>query len=181
MSYTWKAVALTAALCACSGMDDEPAPDAESAGAGGPASDSTDSLPLMGDDVTQGSAANGPMQPAADPASPAGGTFTVFTDASTGFTTNAVHDVDREVVHFDPELEAMVWAATGDAVSGWTTSAADLSWSRSGVAFQVRFGTEQGERRAYFTETRTGTICNLDIDAPEDLSISGTNEPPPQE
>jgi hypothetical protein len=174
MSYTWKAVAMAAALCACSGEDDEPARDAEAAGAGGSASETSDSLPLMGDDVTA-------VPPGSDAASPASGSFTSFADPSTGFSTEEVHDADREVVHFDPSLGAMIWAATGDAVSGWTTSAADLSWSRSGVAFQVRFGTEQGERRAYFTERATGTICNLNITAPEQLSIFGTNEPPPEE
>jgi hypothetical protein len=32
-----------------------------------------------------------------------------------------------------------------------------------GTAFQVRFGTEGGERRAYFTETGPATICDIAI------------------
>jgi hypothetical protein len=73
----------------------------------------------------------------------------------------------------------MVWSVNGDAVSNWSTNGNDLAWSRSGVAFRVRFGTEAGERRAFFTETDRGTICNLSITAPETLSIRATSEMPP--
>jgi hypothetical protein len=64
-------------------------------------------------------------------------------------------------------------------VSGWTTSGNDLRWNLSG-GFRVRFGTEDGERRAYFTEAGPGTICNLDIRGPNQLSISPSGERPPQ-
>ena len=73
----------------------------------------------------------------------------------------------------------MIWAATGNAVGGWITNGNDLRWQRSGGAFRVRFGSEAGERRAYFTEADRGTICNLSISAPEQLSISATSETPP--
>ena len=107
------------------------------------------------------------------------GRFVTFLDPDSEFETTEVHDADREVVHFDPELGAMVWSTSNDAVSNWSTDANDLAWSRSGVAFRVRFGTEAGERRAFFTETDQGTICNLSITAPEALSIRATNEMPP--
>jgi hypothetical protein len=109
-----------------------------------------------------------------DPAS-----YAVFVDPVTGFTTDEVHDADREIVHFEPALGVMVSAATGSTVSGWEANGTDLGWSRSGIPFRVRFGTELGERRAYFTEAGPGTICNLRIAGTDQLFISGTNETPP--
>jgi hypothetical protein len=107
------------------------------------------------------------------------GTAAVFRDEASDFETSDVHDADREVVHFDVDASSMV--KDGAAVGGWTTQGNDLSWERSSVAFRVRFGTENGERRAYFTETVTGTICDLGISAPDQLSIFATSEFPPEE
>jgi hypothetical protein len=105
--------------------------------------------------------------------------YVTFIDCTTGFRTVEVHDADREIVHFDAALEAMVSASNGNSVNGWTVAGADLDWSRSGVSFRVRFGTEAGERRAYFTEAGPGTICNLNLAGPNTLYISGTSEKPP--
>lgn len=102
-----------------------------------------------------------------------------FVDPDTGFSTQSVFDVDREVIHFHITLGAMVWGADGAPVSGWTTSGTELRWN-GGSGFRVRFGTEEGERRAYFTEAGPGTICDLDIRGPEQLSIRPSNETPPQ-
>jgi hypothetical protein len=103
----------------------------------------------------------------------------VFIEAATGFMTDEVHDADREIVHFDALLGAMVSPESGDAVSGWSVTGTDLRWSRSGIPFRVRFGTEEGERRAYFTEAGPGTICNLSVAGPDVLFISGTSQTPP--
>jgi hypothetical protein len=105
--------------------------------------------------------------------------YVVFIEPGTGFTTDAVHDADREVVHLDTARGAMVSAETGAAVSGWQVDGLDLDWSRFGVPFRVRFGSEDGERRAYFTEAGPGTICNLRFSGDERLSISATSEMPP--
>ncbi|MEY2931596.1 MAG: hypothetical protein RL033_2345 [Pseudomonadota bacterium] len=102
-----------------------------------------------------------------------------FVDPDTGFSTQNVHDVDRQIIHFDTGRAAMIWGADGAPVSGWVTNGNELRWNRGG-AFLVRFGTEAGERRAYFTEPGPGTICNLDIRAPEQLFISASRETPPQ-
>jgi hypothetical protein len=181
MSHTWKAAALVVVLGACSSESAAPETDTEGANGGGVGgSEMTDSLPLSGDDVTPDDGANGGSEAGTDTGTPPLGAFTRFTDPISGFSTDEVHDADREIVRFDPSRGAMVLAATGDAVSGWTTNVTDLSWSGSRVAFRVRFGTEQGVPRAYFTETGSGTICNLNISGPERLTIFGTNEPPPQ-
>lgn len=109
-----------------------------------------------------------------------GSGYVTFFDDVSGMSFDAVHDADREIVYFDAQRGAMISAVTGDAVSGWSTSGTDLRWSGRNVAFRVRFGTESGQRRAFFTETAAGTICNLEIAAPELLSIYATRELPPQ-
>jgi hypothetical protein len=105
--------------------------------------------------------------------------FAVFVDPESGHALQDVRDSDREIVRFDTTRQAMIWAANGNPVGGWITMGNDLRWQRSGGAFRVRFGNEGGERRAFFTEAEGGTICNLSISAPEQLSIRPTSETPP--
>ena len=105
--------------------------------------------------------------------------FVTFVDPDSGQALQDVRDADREIVRFDSASQSMIWAANGDPVDGWITSGNDLRWQRSGGAFRVRFGSEDGERRAYFTEAAGGTICDLSIYAPGQLSISPTSETPP--
>jgi hypothetical protein len=119
-----------------------------------------------------------PMDPASSVAASNTG-FVTFSDPDSNFQTEDVRDADRQLMHFDAAGKALVWADNGDRVSGWVTQRNDLSWSGSGVQFRVRFGTEAGEPRAFFTETGSGTICNLEVSAPEQLSIFGTSELPP--
>jgi hypothetical protein len=139
------------ALLACSGSDAAPQR---------PRPETLEVLPLTGADA--GRAA-----------------FVAFVDEATGFQTSDVHDATREVVRFDAALAAMVSPDGSAAVSGWTSTGNELSWSASRVPFRVSFGTEQGERRAFFTEAGTGTICDLRLYGPEQLGISGTREYPP--
>lgn len=108
------------------------------------------------------------------------GDWIEFADPGSEFATEDVYDSNREVVHFDAQNMTMVWPQ-GLTVSGWTAQGNDLSWDDNTVAFQVLFGTEQGERRAYFTETLTGTICDLVLQGQDELTIFSTTEPPPSE
>ena len=76
-----------------------------------------------------------------------------------------VHDVrcpgrpgaDRAIRHGEPcaDLGGHRPEFFGYPVSG--------TFIGSDRAFQVRFGTEAGERRAYFTETGPDTICDIDV------------------
>lgn len=118
--------------------------------------------------------ASGPSNPGQQ-----AGTFIAFVDPMTGQGLQEVRDADREIVRFDGPSQSMIWAASGNAVGGWSSTGNDLRWLRSGVAFRVRFGSEGGERRAYFTEADRGTLCDLSISAPEQLSIRPTSETPP--
>ena len=107
--------------------------------------------------------------------------WVTFRDDAGAFETHEVHDANREVVRFHATDHAMVAALDGTSVSGWTATGNDLAWDINPVAFRVLFGSEDGERRAYFTETRTGTICDLRITGPDQLSIFATDEPPPND
>lgn len=106
--------------------------------------------------------------------------WVTFSDDGRAFETHDVYDANREVVRFHATDHAMV-ALDGTSVSGWTATGSDLAWNINPVAFRVLFGFENGERRAYFTETRTGTICDLRIAGPDQLSIFATDEPPPSD
>jgi hypothetical protein len=57
---------------------------------------------------------------------------------------------------------------------GWPVSGNFLDAAHS---FQVRFGSRSGQRRAYFTETGSGTICNLEVSGGQ-LRVTATNERP---
>jgi hypothetical protein len=197
MSHLWNAAMILALLGACGGSEDGSASRDEdrSAAPVRPEGEGDPSGAEPGDDIDS-SAEQTPAAPAgAETTNAPGATgdgmdealtsaserYVTFVDPDSGFGTVEVHDADRQVVHFDAERQAMIWSLSGDAVRGWSTRGSDLSWNRSGVAFRVRFGSEAGERRAYFTETDRGTICNLTITAPESLSISATGETPPLE
>ena len=140
-----------AVLLACSGTDAALQP---------PRSETLEVLPLTGVD--------------AGPAA-----FVPFLDEATDFQALDVHDATRDIVRFDATLGAMVSLDGSTMVPGWAVTGNALRWVRSGVAFRVRFGTELGERRAFFTEDAAGTICDLRLYGTDQLGISGTAEIPP--
>src|SRR5687768_14753758 len=86
---------------ACSGSSSDSDVDSASSSAGesdmAPCGTTSETLPL-----TPGAA---PTVPPSE-ASP----YVTFIDCTTGFRTVEVHDADREIVHFDAALEAMVSA-----------------------------------------------------------------------
>jgi hypothetical protein len=84
----------------------------------------------------------------------------VFTDAATGFSTSDIRDVQDQIVRFDTANNRLIWAADGRSFSGYPVSGNFIGASRM---FQVRFGTKNGEHRAYFTETGPATICDIEV------------------
>ncbi len=105
----------------------------------------------------------------------AGDTFAVFMDPSSDFRTTDVRDADNEIVRFDTTENALVWTPTDLLFDGWVVDGNFLEERRF---YQVRFGTVSGERRAYFTETVRGTICELSVTNNE-LFIAPTDLLPP--
>ncbi len=102
----------------------------------------------------------------------------VFNDPDSEFSTSDVHDVDDEIVQFDTEADAIIWAEDGRSFFAgvWVINGNLL---RGDEFFQVRFGNVDGQRRADFTETVLATICDIEATA-DDLRISSTNVPVPQ-
>ena len=83
----------------------------------------------------------------------------VFVDPDSNFSTSDVRDVNDEIVRFDPVAKTIIWAADGTAFDAG-------SWDVNGVllaggGFTVLFGTKNGERGAYFTETVSKTLCDI--------------------
>jgi len=115
------------------------------------------------------------------PTTPSGGTpmtrtpvIAVFSDPTSTFTTHDVRDVDNQIVQFDTANNALIWVADGRSFPGYPVSGNSIS---SG-SFQVRFGTENGERRAYFTETGPATLCDINV-VNGQLVILPTSRPVP--
>ena len=74
-------------------------------------------------------------------------------------------------MRFDTVANSLIWAADGQSFPGYPV---DGNFIRSDRAFQVLFGTKDGERRAYFTETARETICDIEVTGGR-LVISPTN------
>lgn len=119
------------------------------------------------------------------PAAPSGGgtptpqpiQLAVFTDPmSPTVTTSNVRDVQEEIVRFDLASGSLIWVADGRMFAGYPVIGS--YFLRADQAFQVRFGTRDGERRAYFTETVRGTICDIAV-VNGALIISPTDVPVP--
>jgi hypothetical protein len=84
----------------------------------------------------------------------------VFSDPASSFTTLDVRDVQEQIVRFDVASSSLIWAADGRSFTGFPVSG---NFIRADRFFQVRFGTKDGERRVYFTETVATTICDIEI------------------
>jgi hypothetical protein len=78
----------------------------------------------------------------------------VFSDPDSSFMTSDVRDAQEQIVRFDVSSNSLIWVGDGRSFSGYPVSGFFIGADRS---FQVRFGTKDGERRAYFTETARPT------------------------
>ena len=119
-----------------------------------------------------GSGSSGSTPAAPTPAQ--GQTLAMFTDPTTGQATSDVRDVDEQVMRFETPSGVLIWGPDGSRHNGWPVSGVFLDAAHS---FQVRFGSRSGQRRAYFTETGNGTICNLEVRGGQ-LTITATSERP---
>jgi hypothetical protein len=95
----------------------------------------------------------------------------MFSDPASSFSTSDVRDVQDQIVRFDVTGNTLIWAADGRSFAGYPVNGNFLGTNEN---FQVRFGTKDGERRAYFTETVATTICNVEIVGGQ-LLITPTN------
>jgi hypothetical protein len=100
----------------------------------------------------------------------------VFSDPASSFMTSDVRDVQEQIVRFDIANNSLIWVADGRSFPGYPVSG---NFVRADRNFQIRFGTKDGECRAYFTETASATICDIEvvggqlIISPTSVSVSG--------
>lgn len=83
----------------------------------------------------------------------------VFEDAESGERVTDVFDLNRDIVRFATTNE-MLFTSEGLAFEGWSARGERLVGSGD---FQIRFGKEDGEVRAYFTEGRAATLCDIRV------------------
>ena len=99
-----------------------------------------------------------------------------FVEASTGFTTTDLRDAQEQIVQISSANE-LIWTADGTRLAGYRVTT--LPGSHSPVdfiegkicpecwAFEVRFGTRDGERRAYLTvdyrHDNPGTLVDVEV------------------
>jgi hypothetical protein len=93
------------------------------------------------------------------PTAPSTPTLASFNDPRGGFSTNDVRDSEGEVVRFTLDGR-LVWPPTMATFTGFPVTGNFIGPTQG---FEVRFGTENGQRRAYFTERGPGTICDIDV------------------
>ena len=105
-----------------------------------------------------------------------GDSFAVFIDPNSDFQTVDVRDSENDIVRFDTNENALLWTQSDLLFDGWFVQGNFMDAQR---LYQVRFGTVNGERRAYFTETGRGTLCELSVTNNE-LFIAPTDLLPPQ-
>lgn len=110
-----------------------------------------------------------------------------FTDPAAGFSTPDVRDAQEQIVRFNTADE-LIWTADDTRFPGFPVSGNVVTADKvcRFCTFQVRFGTKDGERRAYLTWTdETGhfeghppTIFDIEVVSGQ-LVITGTNVPVP--
>lgn len=115
-----------------------------------------------------------PTAPLSPPVS-ATPTLIVFTEPGTGFSTSEVRDVQDQVLQLNTANE-LIWTADGTRLPGYRvdrgSSYPGVSFiigkiCAEGCAFEVRFGTRNGERRAYLTadygHDNPGTLMDVEV------------------
>jgi hypothetical protein len=109
--------------------------------------------------------------PSPAPPPPAPVQLAEFHDPDSTFSTPDVRDVQEQIVHFDTANNSLIWTADGRSFPGYPVSGNFVATDKH---FQIRFGTKDGQRRAYFTETAPATICDIEVSGGQ-LMISPTN------
>jgi len=143
--------------------------------------------------ATSGCGDSGPTAPQQIGPSPAP-TLKVFADAS-GFSTSDLRDAQDQIVRFNSANE-FIWAADDTRLQGFKVQQYPVNLDTGpiymvpipgticsqGCAFEVRFGTKDGERRAYLTvdyiHDNPGTLVDVDLIGGA-LVVTQTSQFPP--
>ena len=111
------------------------------------------------------------------PQPPASEKLLAFVEASSGFSTTEVRDAQEQIVQFSTANE-LIWTADGTHLPGYRVMTLE-GFANGPVhfiegkicpescAFEVRFGTRDGERRAYLTvdygHDNPGTLVDVEV------------------
>ena len=118
----------------------------------------------------------GPAAPSGIPPPGATPTLRAFVESSSGFSTTDVRDAEDQIIQVNSANE-LIWTADGTRLKGYSVRTHQgthgvvtfIEGSICGgcYAFEVRFGTAGGERRAYLTvdygHDNPGTLVNVDV------------------
>jgi hypothetical protein len=134
-------------------------------------------------------------RPAPAPAvpAPAPATLAVFVDDTTGFQTSDLRDAQNQTIQFGSNQE-LIWTADGTRLPGYRVTSyrfftdgrryyfIDGKICETSCQFEVRFGSENGERRAYLTvdygHDNPGTMADVEV-LDGALQVTQTNLYPP--
>ena len=134
-----------------------------------------------------------PSSPPPAPApSPAAQTLVVFIDDGSDFRTSDLRDAQDQIVQVNSSGE-LIWTVDGTRLPGYRVNSHTFTDGRrhyfiegkicaTGCAFEVRFGTADGERRAYLTvdygHDNPGTVVDVEvIDAALQVTPTGIYPP----
>ena len=115
---------------------------------------------------------------ASSPSAPKAPSLVVFTEPQSQprFSTTDLRDAQDQIVQFNVAGE-LIWTADGTRLSGYRVG--QDGWGNlqywiegkicpQGCAFVVRFGTKDGERRAYLTvdygHDNPGTVVDVEVE-----------------
>ena len=123
---------------------------------------------LVGCDASRLPSAPAALSPLLQPSPVPPPQVIVFTDRDSGISTSDARDVDGQIVQFNTANE-LIWIASGTRLPGYRPDG--LSITAAAVcehcSFEVRFGTANGERRAYLTmnyhHDNPGTVIDLEV------------------
>jgi hypothetical protein len=105
--------------------------------------------------------------------------YAVFVDPENpDFSTTDVYDVDGDIVRFDIENHAVFWVADGRTLDEGT-------WVLDGYVvvgrgYQIRFGTDDGVRRAYISGVASENIYQSHFHA-DSFDFDPTSTPIPND
>jgi hypothetical protein len=109
----------------------------------------------------------------------------VFTDSASGFSTSDVRDVHDQIVRFNTASE-LIWTADETRFPGYRVNGNLVTGPGLDDYFQIRFGTNHGEPRAYLGWSDDfchcpgypATIIDLEVVGGR-LIVTATNVPVP--
>jgi hypothetical protein len=101
-------------------------------------------------------------------------TLVVFKEAASGFATTDLRDAHDRILRFNMAGE-LIWTADGSRLPGYQVDTVHYPGStfisgricEAECAFEVRFGTKDGDRRAYLTvdygHDNPGTLVDVEV------------------